>query len=137
MHRISQNRVKGRPIRALVLVPTRELAAQVFDNVKTYSQHLKIRPAVMFGGVSIRPQMGQLRSGVDILIATPGRLLDHVNQGTVELDQVETLVLDEADRMLDMGFIPDIRREASAGAETNAVFLQPSRTRSRSLQQIS
>ena len=110
LHRISQNRVKGRPIRALVLVPTRELAAQVFDNVKTYSQHLKIRPAVMFGGVSIRPQISQLRSGVDILIATPGRLLDHVNQGTVELDQVETLVLDEADRMLDMGFIPDIRR---------------------------
>ena len=110
LHRLSQNKVKGRPIRALILVPTRELAAQVHENVQTYSQHLAIKSAVIFGGVNIRPQITQLRAGVDILIATPGRLLDHVNQGNLKLDQIETLVLDEADRMLDMGFIPDIKR---------------------------
>lgn len=110
LHRLSEYKIKGRPVRALVLVPTRELAAQVHENVLTYSKHLKIKSAVIFGGVNIRPQINQLRSGVDLLIATPGRLLDHINQGTLTLDQVETLVLDEADRMLDMGFIPDIRR---------------------------
>jgi ATP-dependent RNA helicase RhlE len=110
LHRLSENTVKGRPVRALVLVPTRELAAQVFENVRTYSKNLSIRSAVIFGGVNIRPQINQLRSGVDLLIATPGRLLDHVNQGNLKLDQIETLVLDEADRMLDMGFIPDIKR---------------------------
>lgn len=110
LHRLSQNKVKGRPIRALVLVPTRELAAQVHENVQTYSQFLQIKSTVVFGGVNIRPQISQLKSGVDVLIATPGRLLDHVNQGNLDLSRVETLVLDEADRMLDMGFIPDIRR---------------------------
>ncbi len=110
LHRLSANKVKGRPVRALILVPTRELAAQVHDNVTTYSQNLPIRSAVIFGGVNIRPQINKLRAGVDLLIATPGRLLDHINQGNLVLDQVETLVLDEADRMLDMGFIPDIRR---------------------------
>ena len=110
LQRLSQSKVKNRPIRALVLVPTRELAAQVHENVQTYSQHLELRSTVIFGGVNIRPQISQLKKGVDILIATPGRLLDHVNQGNLRLDQVETLVLDEADRMLDMGFIPDVKR---------------------------
>jgi len=99
-----------RPIRALILTPTRELAAQVAESVKTYSAHLPLNSAVIFGGVSINPQINKLRKGVDILVATPGRLLDHVGQRTADLSQVEILVLDEADRMLDMGFIKDIRK---------------------------
>ncbi len=99
-----------RPVRALVLTPTRELAAQVGDSVKTYGRHLPLQSAVVFGGVKINPQIEKLRRGVDILVATPGRLLDHVSQKTVDLSQVEILVLDEADRMLDMGFIHDIRK---------------------------
>ncbi|OAT53396.1 ATP-dependent RNA helicase [Providencia heimbachae ATCC 35613] len=99
-----------RPVRALILTPTRELAAQVAENVKEYSRHLNVRSLVIFGGVSINPQMMKLRSGVEILIATPGRLLDLEHQNAVDLSQVEILVLDEADRMLDMGFIHDIRR---------------------------
>jgi ATP-dependent RNA helicase RhlE len=99
-----------RPIRALVLTPTRELAAQVQDSIQTYGRHLPLRSAVIFGGVKINPQIEQLRRGVDILVATPGRLLDHASQGTVDLSRVETLILDEADRMLDMGFIHDIRK---------------------------
>jgi ATP-dependent RNA helicase RhlE len=111
LQRLSQTRGnrKGGP-RALVLTPTRELAAQVSDSIRTYSKHLPLRSTVIFGGVSIRPQIDKLRTGVDILVATPGRLLDHVGQKTVDLSQVEILVLDEADRMLDMGFIRDIRR---------------------------
>ncbi|WLI78408.1 ATP-dependent RNA helicase RhlE [Kosakonia sp. H02] len=102
---------KGRrPVRALILTPTRELAAQVGENVREYSQYLNIRSMVVFGGVSINPQMMKLRSGVDVLIATPGRLLDLEHQNALKLDSVEILVLDEADRMLDMGFIHDIRR---------------------------
>ena len=97
-----------RPVRALVLTPTRELAAQVGDSVNTYGRHLPLKSAVVFGGVKINPQIDKLRRGVDILVATPGRLLDHAGQRTVDLSQVEILVLDEADRMLDMGFIPDI-----------------------------
>lgn len=99
-----------RPVRALVLTPTRELAAQVGDNVRSYSRHLPIRSTVVFGGVSINPQMMKLRGGVDILVATPGRLLDLVSQNAVTLRDVEILVLDEADRMLDMGFIHDIKK---------------------------
>jgi len=99
-----------RPIRVLVLVPTRELAAQVEESVRDYGRYLKIRSMTVFGGVNINPQIKQLREGVDILVATPGRLLDHVGQGTLDLSSVEILVLDEADRMLDMGFIKDIRR---------------------------
>lgn len=95
------------------MTPTRELAAQVAESVKEYSQHLKIRSLVVFGGVSINPQMMKLRGGVDILIATPGRLLDLEHQNAVDLSKVEILVLDEADRMLDMGFIHDIRRITS------------------------
>ena len=99
-----------RAIRALVLTPTRELAAQVGDSIQTYGRHLTLRSAVIFGGVKINPQIERLRRGVDILVATPGRLLDHAGQRTVDLSQVEILVLDEADRMLDMGFIHDIRK---------------------------
>ena len=102
---------KGRrPVRALILTPTRELAAQIGENVRDYSKYLNVRSLVVFGGVSINPQMMKLRSGVDILVATPGRLLDLEHQNAVSLDKVEVLVLDEADRMLDMGFIHDIRR---------------------------
>ncbi|QPW27278.1 ATP-dependent RNA helicase RhlE [Edwardsiella ictaluri] len=102
---------KGRrPVRALILTPTRELAAQIGENVREYSRHLPLRSLVVFGGVSINPQMMKLRGGVDVLVATPGRLLDLAHQNAVDLSQVEILVLDEADRMLDMGFIHDIRR---------------------------
>ncbi len=101
---------KSHPPRALVLTPTRELAAQVAASVDTYGAHLALRSAVIFGGVNINAQKDVLRRGVDILVATPGRLLDHVSQGTVDLTGVEILVLDEADRMLDMGFIHDIRK---------------------------
>lgn len=96
--------------RALILTPTRELAAQIGDNVKLYSQHLPIKSTVVFGGVKINPQMQKLRSGTDILVATPGRLLDLHQQNAIRFDDVEVLVLDEADRMLDMGFIHDIKR---------------------------
>jgi ATP-dependent RNA helicase RhlE len=99
-----------RPVRALVLTPTRELAAQVAESIATYGKHLPLKSTVIFGGVNINPQINKLRQGVDILVATPGRLLDHVQQGTLKLSQVEILVLDEADRMLDMGFIRDIRK---------------------------
>ena len=99
-----------RPVRALVLTPTRELAAQVGESVATYGKHLPLTSAVIFGGVKINPQIQQLRRRVDILVATPGRLLDHASQKTLDLSAVEILVLDEADRMLDMGFIRDIRR---------------------------
>ncbi len=99
-----------RPVRALVLTPTRELAAQVGDSVQTYGRHLPLQSTVVFGGVKINPQIAKLRRGVDILVATPGRLLDHASQKTVDLSQIEILVLDEADRMLDMGFIHDIRK---------------------------
>ncbi len=98
------------PVRALILTPTRELALQVEESFRDYGKHVGLRIAVVFGGVPIEPQMQQLRSGVEILVATPGRLLDHVHQRTVNLSQVEIFVLDEADRMLDMGFIPDVRR---------------------------
>ncbi len=97
-------------VRVLVLTPTRELAAQVAASIETYGRHLPHRSAVIFGGVNINPQIDKLRRGVDVLIATPGRLLDHVQRKTVDLSKVEILVLDEADRMLDMGFIHDIRR---------------------------
>src|SRR5258706_7579192 len=96
--------------RALIITPTRELAAQVHQDVRTYGKHLALRSVVIFGGVGMQPQVDALRRGVDIVVATPGRLLDHARQKTVDLRQIEILVLDEADRMLDMGFIPDIRR---------------------------
>jgi ATP-dependent RNA helicase RhlE len=97
-------------VRALILAPTRELAMQVFESVKMYSKHLPLRSTCIYGGVDMNPQIQELRRGIEIVVATPGRLLDHVQQKTIALGQVEFLVLDEADRMLDMGFIPDIRR---------------------------
>jgi ATP-dependent RNA helicase RhlE len=102
--------LRHRPVRALVLTPTRELAAQVFANVLEYGEFLDLRSAVIFGGVNQNPQVAQLRRGVDILVATPGRLLDLHNQGVLSLAKIEILVLDEADRMLDMGFLRDIER---------------------------
>ncbi|HEY0297110.1 MAG TPA: DEAD/DEAH box helicase [Bordetella sp.] len=98
------------PVRALILTPTRELADQVYENVKRYTKHTPIRSAVVFGGVDIGPQKEALRAGCEVLVATPGRLLDHVEQKNVNLGQVGILVLDEADRMLDMGFLPDLDR---------------------------
>lgn len=101
---------RRRPIRALILTPTRELAAQVHENVRLYSEFTDLRSLVIFGGVNQKPQVAALNRGVDILVATPGRLLDLQNQGVISLKQVEILVLDEADRMLDMGFLRDIER---------------------------
>ena len=98
------------PIRALILAPTRELAAQIEESVREYGKYLKLHSMMMFGGVNINPQIQKLRGRVDILVATPGRLLDHVQQRTVDLSHIEILVLDEADRMLDMGFIRDIKK---------------------------
>jgi ATP-dependent RNA helicase RhlE len=98
------------PTRALILAPTRELAAQVYESVRTYGKHIPLRNACVYGGVSIDPQMKELQAGVEILVATPGRLLDLVQQRSANLGQVQVLVLDEADRMLDMGFMPDIKR---------------------------
>ncbi|GGC17665.1 ATP-dependent RNA helicase RhlE [Oxalicibacterium flavum] len=120
LHRLSTsgkqhaNNTSARAIRALVLTPTRELAAQVEESVRIYGKYLKLNSAVIFGGVGINPQIKLLQHGVDILVATPGRLLDHMQQGTVNLDNIEILVLDEADRMLDMGFIRDIRKVLAA-----------------------
>jgi ATP-dependent RNA helicase RhlE len=108
-----ENRWKRRPIRALILTPTRELAAQIYDNVRAYSEYLDLRSTVIFGGVNAKPQIRTLRNGVDILIATPGRLLDLQNQKALSLARVEFLVLDEADRMLDMGFQRDINKVLS------------------------
>ena len=103
-------RSRGNQVRALILTPTRELAAQVHDSVMTYGKELKLRSGVVFGGVKINPQMMKLRGGVDILVATPGRLLDLYNKKAVKFSDLEILVLDEADRMLDMGFIRDIKK---------------------------
>jgi len=98
------------PVRALILTPTRELAIQVEESVKAYGKHVPLRSLVVFGGVDIKTQTPHLMRGVEILVATPGRLLDHVEQRTVQLNQVQMLILDEADRMLDMGFLPDLKR---------------------------
>lgn len=98
------------PVRALILAPTRELALQVFESVKAYSKHTHLRSMCAFGGVDIRPQIAELKKGVEILVATPGRLLDHVENKSVSFSSVQVLVLDEADRMLDMGFVPDVTR---------------------------
>ncbi len=98
------------PVRALIIAPTRELADQIYANVAAYAKHTNLKSAVVFGGVDIKPQLAAMRAGCEVLIATPGRLLDHVEQRTVNLSQVEVFVMDEADRMLDMGFLPDIQR---------------------------
>ncbi len=120
LHRLSTaanapvNTTSPRPVRALIMTPTRELAAQIGENIKSYGKHVNLNSAVIFGGVGINPQIAMLKKGVDILVATPGRLLDHMQQGTIRLDKIEILVLDEADRMLDMGFIRDIRKVLAA-----------------------
>ncbi len=114
---------KPHPIRALILTPTRELAMQVYESVKTYGKHLPLFTEVVFGGVSIHSQIKRLQSGVDILVATPGRLLDLLYQKQVNLSQVEFFVLDEADRMLDMGFIRDIRKVIKALPESRQNLL--------------
>ena len=111
LNRLAGSKTTGpRKIRVLILTPTRELAAQVEESVRTYGAHLPFRSLVIFGGVGINPQITALKKGVDILVATPGRLLDHAQQRTVDLSGIDVLVLDEADRMLDMGFIHDIRK---------------------------
>jgi ATP-dependent RNA helicase RhlE len=139
LQRLSENPNSNgrRPIRALVLTPTRELAAQVGESIKIYGRHLPLRSTVIFGGVKINPQKNILRQGVDILVATPGRLLDHISQRTVDLSQVEILVLDEADRMLDMGFVHDIRKLLALmpanGVRQNLLF---SATFSREIKQL-
>ncbi len=99
-----------KPIRALILTPTRELALQIQDNFERYSKYLPLRSTVIFGGVGQMPQVEAIRKGVDVLVATPGRLNDLCNQGHIDLKKIETFVLDEADRMLDMGFIHDVRK---------------------------
>ena len=106
----AQSRVQSNNVRALVLTPTRELAAQVSDSIATYGKYLNLHSTVVFGGVKINPQMMRLRQGVDVLVATPGRLMDLYNQNAVKFSQLEVLILDEADRMLDMGFIRDIKK---------------------------
>jgi ATP-dependent RNA helicase RhlE len=113
IHRLHQTRRDGtgrHPVRVLVVVPTRELAIQVEESVRTYGAHRPVRSATVYGGVGFGPQVSRLRAGPEVVVATPGRLLDHIGQGTIDLSKVEVLVLDEADRMLDMGFIRDIRK---------------------------
>ncbi|MBL6690364.1 MAG: DEAD/DEAH box helicase [Pseudomonadales bacterium] len=110
LQRLSKGERHGTAPRALVLTPTRELAAQVQESIRTYGKHLKLRSFSVFGGVKINPQIKVLRQGIDILVATPGRLLDLHQQKVLDMNHIEILVLDEADRMLDMGFIPDIKR---------------------------
>ena len=114
MSRSAQNKFGGTGIRALVLTPTRELAAQVEESVRTYGKYLQLSSTVIFGGVGMNPQISKLKKGVDILVATPGRLLDLMQQGMLDLGQVQMLVLDEADRMLDMGFIHDVKKVLAA-----------------------
>ncbi|TVP69641.1 MAG: DEAD/DEAH box helicase [Leptolyngbya sp. LCM1.Bin17] len=136
LQRLTSGPSNGRRVpRALVLTPTRELAAQVGDSVKTYGKYLPLKTAMVYGGVKIGPQFKQLRQGVDILIATPGRLLDHLNQRTVDLSHVEILVLDECDRMLDMGFIHDIRKIMGKLPETRQTLMF-SATFSKPIQQL-
>ncbi len=123
------------PVRAIVLAPTRELAIQVADNVKTYASKCNLRSAVVFGGMNMKEQTLELKGGVEVLIATPGRLIDHIEAKNCNLSQVEYVVLDEADRMLDIGFLPDLQRILSDPAQ-DAVrpccSRPPSRPRSRS-----
>ena len=110
LDKLSCRKSSGKNPRALILVPTRELALQVYENVRTYGRFLKLECAEIYGGVSIQPQIKKLDRGTDIIIATPGRLIDLINQNAVKLKDIEMLVLDEADRMLDMGFIADIKK---------------------------
>lgn len=137
LHRLSSASASegNRAPRALILTPTRELAAQVDDSVKTYGKYLSLRSAVVYGGVGIGPQIQMLRRGVNILVATPGRLIDHLGQKTLDLSKVEILVLDECDRMLDMGFIRDIRK-ILAVLPASRQTLMFSATFSKAIQQL-
>lgn len=110
IHANSSTSPAKHPIRALILVPTRELAIQVYDSIRAYGKYLSLKSAVIYGGTNIDPQISVLQSGVEILVATPGRLLDHIQQKNIVLSKVEVFILDEADRMLDMGFMPDIKQ---------------------------
>ena len=109
LQQLKERPVKGRPIRALILTPTRELALQIQESFVAYGKNLPLRSAVIFGGVGQQPQVDKLKAGVDILVATPGRLQDLHNQGFIHVEDLEIFVLDEADRMLDMGFIHDVK----------------------------
>ena len=122
LQRLSQNGT-DHGVRALVLVPTRELAEQVLQSARTYGRHLHVSAAAVYGGVGMEPQTRALKRGVDIVVATPGRLLDHMERGHVDFSGVEVLVLDEADRMLDMGFAPDVRRILAALPERRQTML--------------
>ena len=119
----SAGATNGRKVRALVLVPTRELAAQVQENLQSYGRHMALRSAVIFGGVNINPQISKLQRGVDVLIATPGRLMDHMQRRTVDLSALEVLIMDEADRMLDMGFLPAIEKIVKAVPQNRQTLL--------------
>src|SRR5947207_2297095 len=110
-------------LRALILVPTRELAEQVAESIRAYGRHTHLKGAAVYGGVGMEPQTRALKHGVDMVVATPGRLLDHMERGHVDFSQLEVLVLDEADRMLDMGFAPDVRRILSALPEERQTML--------------
>ena len=129
LHRLAENggqpprKALPRRPRALILAPTRELAGQIGDSLHTYGRHLRLRSAVVFGGTSIRPQIRTLARGVHVLVATPGRLIDLMNQGHLRLDAVEVFILDEADRMLDMGFIRDVKKIAAAVAKRRQTVL--------------
>lgn len=136
LQRLSEGTGKRRrQPRALILTPTRELAVQVSESVSTYGKYVPLKTAVVYGGVRIGPQMQKLQRGIDLLVATPGRLLDHLGQGTCSLAEVETLVLDECDRMLDMGFIHDIRKILAQIPETRQTLLF-SATFSRQIQDL-
>ena len=117
------DKARANQARTLIITPTRELAAQIAENVEMYGKHLPLKSAVVFGGVKINPQMQKLREGVDILVATPGRLLDLYNQNAIRFNQLEILVLDEADRMLDMGFLRDIKKILSLLPKTRQTLL--------------
>jgi len=124
LQKLQQSKNNPRRVRALVLTPTRELAAQVAESVRDYGHFLPFKTAVIYGGVNIKSQIVTLKKGVDVIVATPGRLLDHMQQGNINLGAIEMLVLDEADRMLDMGFIRDIRKvlKALPGTQQNLLF---------------
>ena len=123
LDRLSSKPVHGHKLRALILVPTRELAEQVLERARAYGSHLKLKAAAVYGGVGMEPQVKALRNGVDVVVATPGRFIDHMGRGYVDLTSVEVLVLDEADRMLDMGFAPDVRRILDALPEERQTLL--------------
>jgi len=123
LHRLAQEHEPSHRLRALILVPTRELAEQVLERARAYGRHLHLRSAAIYGGVGMEPQTQAVRRGVDVVIATPGRFLDHLGRGHLDLSHVEVLVLDEADRMLDMGFAPDVRRILDALPHTRQTLL--------------